>query len=133
MPSAIVKFLLSKNFKVKYQLSQKKGNHPMVDACLIKDEQLRSSLGAAFQKEDFTLRNIKQELKRKRFVMVPLNLGDNHTLILHWIVLIGVQGWIRDMYVYADPHYGEIKRMSSRRLQKKMKILFIKLFVSVWK
>jgi hypothetical protein len=133
MPSAICKYLLSQKLKVKYYYSRKEGSNVFLDAFLKRDESMRNDIKSIFYEKDFTIHHIKHELNVGKLVFVPINLGNEHNFILHWILLIGHQGLIFKSMVYADPMDGEIKLISEKKLNRLMNIVYVKAFISVGK
>ena len=131
MPSAICKYLLSQELKVKYYFHRKDGSNMFLDTFLHRDESMRNDIQSIFHEGDFTLKTIKHELSVGKLVFAPINLGNEQNLILHWILLIGHQGFVFKKMIYADPMDGEIKLISENKLNKLMDILYVKAFISV--
>lgn len=133
LPSSICHFLLDRRIVVKYQLFKAPGSHPLIDACLETDRVLRSGLEGFFEEKYFDSKAIINELKKGRFVLLPINAGDEEYVALHWILLIGYQGIFSKRFIYADPADGKLKFMSESRLNKHLSYSYVRLFISAWR
>ena len=140
MPAAICRYFLEldRGFEVKYVLHINGAvKNPLIKKCFEEDHKIRDDLlyysKFHFSEREFDLDTVRQEINANKPCLVPLNMGTKSEPYLHWVLILGFYlNQFKSYCTFADPRDGKISSWTTDKLEKKMGLASVKLFISVW-